>query len=202
MRLWIASLVSCVACAPAPATPIAQDANALVREMASHYHALQTYADRGKVTVTVTSAGTTQTESHEFATAYVRAARVRFAFDQSAADPFELWTDRTHTYVVAKSLDHIVDFETHLDTALGALAEASHGVTRRALWNLEHDPQAHGPLAIAASDAETWHLTGKDEELFIDRRSLLLARVIEHHHFAPTPSRPVAGDPPGGPRES
>ena len=197
MRLCIASLFGWAACTPAPATPVAmRDANGLVREMASHYRVLASYADRGKVTVSVTSAGQTQTEAHEFATAYVRNGRARFGFDQKAGstDSFELWSDGKHTYVKAKALDHIIDFENQPGMAIGGLAEASHGVTRRALWNLDHDPLAHGALTLADASERAWHLANADEELFIDRRSLLLTKVIEHHHFTPTASHPVAAD--------
>jgi thiol-disulfide isomerase/thioredoxin len=164
--------------------------------MADRYHALLTYSDRGKVTVSVTSAGKTDTEYHVFATAYTRHDRLHLAFDQIGAqsETFDLWSNGIHTYAKAPSLDHIVDFETQTGTALVALAEASHGVTRRAVWNLDHPPILHDTFAIAASDDRTWHLAGKDEELFLDRRTLLLTRVIEHHHFAPTTSRPVAAD--------
>ena len=197
MRSWLASLLCCAACSSPPATPNqVVDPIGLVREMASHYHRLRSYADHGKVTVTVTSAGQTQSESHVFATAYVRDGRMHFAFDPTAdsADTFELWSDGQHTYVKAHSLDHIIDFEHEPGTALGALAEASHGVTRRALWNLDHAPALHGALALASSNERAWHLANQDEELFIDRRTLLLTKVIEHHHFAPTEARPVAAD--------
>jgi thiol-disulfide isomerase/thioredoxin len=195
MRIWLAVLVGCAAAPPVP--PVAPpDPNGLVREMAARYHTLVTYADRGKVTIEVTSAGKTQTESHVFATSYVRNDRLHFAFDQigSLDDSFDLWSNGVHTYAKAHSLDHIVDFEKQPALALTALAEASHGVTRRAVWNLEHVAIVPDALVVAAGDARTWHLTGKDDELFIDRRTMLLSRVVEHHHFAPTPSRPVAAD--------
>ncbi|HEY6039439.1 MAG TPA: redoxin domain-containing protein [Kofleriaceae bacterium] len=200
MRCWIVLAFACAACAStpgAPATPVAKlDPTGLVREMASRYHRLGSYADRGKVTVTVTSAGQTQSEAHAFATAYVRDGRMHFAFDPTAgsAESFELWSDGKHTYVKAPALDHITDFESQAAAALGGLAEASHGVTRRALWNLDHPPLLHGALAFADATDRAWHLVNQDEELFIDRRSLLLTKVIEHHHFAPTAARPVAAD--------
>jgi cytochrome c biogenesis protein CcmG/thiol:disulfide interchange protein DsbE len=77
---------------------------------------------------------------------------------------------------------------------LAALAELSHGVTRRAVWNLERPVVVPDALVVAPSDARTWHLTGKDDELFIDRRTMLLTRVVEHHHYEPNASHPVAAD--------
>ena len=194
MRIW---LVVMLGCAPAPAAPTTPpDPLGLVREMASRYHTLLTYADRGKVTIEVTSAGKTQTEYHVFATAYVRNDRLHFAFDQISAldESFDLWSNGIHTYAKAHALDHIVDFEKQPAMALSALAELSHGVTRRAVWNLDHAPVVPDALVVAPSDARTWHLTGKDDELFIDRRTMLLSRVVEHHHFEPTASHPVAAD--------
>lgn len=165
--------------------------------MASHYHALSSYADRGKVTISITSAGQTQTEAHVFTTSYVRNGRLHLAFDQvgtPSADSFDLWSDGTHTYVKAHALDRIVDFETQPATALAALAELSHGVTRRAVWNLERPALVPEAPVIVGSDARTWQVVGKDDELFIDRRTMLLSRVVEHHHFAPNASHPVAAD--------
>ena len=195
MRSWIAIAVGCAACTPGPSAPAASaDPDGLLREMADHYHALRTYADRGTVTVSVTSAGKTQSESHAFETAYTRRDRLHLAFDPGAqGESFDLWSNGIHTYAKAPSLDHIVDFENQAGTALVALAEASHGVTRRAVWNLDHPPIAHGAFAIDHTD-RAWHLSNRDEELFIDRQAMLLTRVIEHHHFEPTPARPVAAD--------
>ncbi|HET9993029.1 MAG TPA: PDZ domain-containing protein, partial [Kofleriaceae bacterium] len=194
MRTWLLVLVGCASAPAAPARP--PDPIGLVREMASRYHALLTYADRGKVTIAITSAGKTQTEYHVFATAYARADRLHFAFDHvgSLDESFDLWSNGIHTYAKAHALDHIVDFEKQPGMALAALAELSHGVTRRAVWNLDHAPIVPDGLVVAASDARTWHLTGKDDELFIDRRTMLLSRVVEHHHFEPNASHPVAAD--------
>src|ERR1700742_2534286 len=121
MRRWIAVAVACAGCAPGPAAPAASpDPNGLLREMADRYHTLLTYSDRGKVTITVTSGGKTDTEYHVFATAYARHDRLHLPFDEIGAqsETFDLWSNGVHTYAKAPSLDHIVDFENQPASAL------------------------------------------------------------------------------------